>query len=150
MGSLLMKKGAGSSESQIIVKSLFYNENNIFLNACFPNCGVLVNREFPELFFRSATFFFEGFPILMIIYAIRRHRFCIISVVVVRSKSFLVESMAEDDAANIQGFDKSKEDSIRGEGVKNRRIDISKHCELCRRGGYRSFLCRSRLCGRRR
>ena len=51
--------------------------------------------------------------------------FCIISVFV-RSKSFLVESMAEDDAANIQGFDKSKEDSIRGEGVKNRRIDLSK------------------------
>ena len=128
MGSLLMKRG-GSSESQIIV-------TNIFLNACFPNCGVLVNREFPELFFRSETFF-EGFPILriMIIYPIS-HRFCIISVVVC-SKSFLIESMAEDDAANIQGFDKSNENSFRQEGVKNRRLDPSKPgYGLCGPNGY--------------
>ena len=51
--------------------------------------------------------------------------------VVVRSKSFLVETKAEDDAANIQ------------DSVKNRRMDPSKGIALC-------YSCRGRACRRRR
>ena len=49
--------------------------------------------------------------------------------VVVRSKSFLVETKAEDDAANIQ------------DSVKNRRMDPSKGIALC-------YSCRGRACRR--
>ena len=63
--------------------------------------------------------------------------FIILLFVVVRSKSFLVETKAEDDAANIQ------------DSVKNRRMDPSKGIALC-------YHCRGRRtcsrngCGRRR
>ena len=62
--------------------------------------------------------------------------------VFVHSKSFLVESKAEDDAANIpdedSGFDKSNEGSVRREGVKNRRLPKGWLSKIwCKRVGCR-------------
>ena len=34
-----LTKGGSSSKSEIITVFLFYDENNIFLDGCFPNCS---------------------------------------------------------------------------------------------------------------